>query len=198
MEEVFNDTFLTAFEELKTFEIGDNWNDIECEKVLLNWLSRIANNKFLKLAADSKKERKVLVDYRLEQLRENNSGKTFEREKYKQTYDKVKFDVFWNNLNAMSKEVLLICLDNGTLKEEINDHISDKEIELLKLKSDLGSCAVPKEMKKHLDKSEFKERNTGHLPDEALENLRTKYQVKSPAIRKAKQRALEGLRNCKI
>jgi len=198
MEEVFNDTFLTAFEKLKTFESCDDWDDIECEKVLLNWLSVIANNKLLRLADESKIEKKALVGYRLEQLRETKTGEIAERKTYKQTYDKLKFAAFWNNLNAMSREVLLTCLDNGTLKEELGDHVSDKEIELLKIKSDLGLCAVPKGMKNKLDKSEFKERNTDHLPDEALENLKTKYKVTSAAIRKAKQRALEGLRNCKI
>jgi DNA-directed RNA polymerase specialized sigma24 family protein len=198
MEEVFIDTFLTAFEKLKTFETGDDWDDIECEKVLLKWLSTIANNKFLKLADESKQEKKALVGYKVEQLRENKTGETSARKTYKQTYDKSKFDTFWNNLNPMSKEVLLTCLANGTLKDEAGDHISDKEIELLKIKSDLGSGAVPKELKKHLDKKVFKERNTDHLPDEALENLRAKYKVTSAAFRKAKQRALEGLRNCKI
>jgi len=198
MEEVFNDTFLTAFEKFKTFEYCDDWGDIECEKVLLNWLSVIANNKLLKLANESKMEKKALVGYKVEQLRETKNGEIAERKTYKQTYDKSRFDTFWNNLNAMSKEVLLTCLDNRTLKEELGEHISDKEIELLKIKSDLGLCAVPKEMKNKLDKSEFKERNTDHLPDEALEKLKAKYNKTSAAIRKAKQRALEGLRNCKI
>lgn len=198
MEEIFNDTFLAAFEEMETFKIGKDWSENECEKVLLNWLSVTANNKLLKLASESKKERKALIGYKDEQLRENKPGDTFERKPYKQTYDRAKFDAFWSKLNAMSREILITCLDNGTLKEEIGDHISDKEIELLKLKNDLDSCAVPKQMKKYFDTSEFKERNTDHLPDEALENLKTKYKVTSAAIRKAKQRALEGLRNCKL
>src|SRR5690606_8566865 len=105
----------------------------------------------------------------------------------KQTYDKAKFDAFWNKLNAMSKEILIACLEYGTLKEEVGDHISGKETELLKLKDDLGSCAVPKQVRKLMAQSEFKERNTDHLPDEVLENLKTKYNVTSAAIRKAKQ-----------
>lgn len=198
MEEVFNDTFLTAYEGLETFEMGDSWDDSECEKVILNWLSVIGNNKFLKLAGDRKKERKALTVYKDELIRENKPGITFEIKAYKQTYDKAKFDALWNKLNAMSKEILIACLEHGTLKEEVGDHISGEETELLKLKHDLGSCAVPKQVKKLMDQSEFKERNTDHLPDEVLENLRTKYNVTSGAIRKAKQRALEGLRNCKI
>lgn len=198
MEEVFNDTFITAFEDLDTFEMGDNWDDPECEKVILNWLSVIGNNKFLKLASDRKKERMALNGYRDEMHSENKPGITFERKVYKQTYDKAKFDAFWNKLNAMSKEILIACLEYGTLKEEVGDHISGKETELLKLKDDLGFCAVPKQVRKLMARSEFKERNTDHLPDEVLENLKTKYNVTSAAIRKAKQRALEGLRNCKI
>jgi hypothetical protein len=198
MEEVFNDTFIAAFEDLETFQMGNGWDDAECEKVILNWLSVIGNNKFLKLASDRKKERKALIGYRDEQFRENEPGVTFERKVYKPTYDKAKFDAFWNKLNPMSKEILIACLEYGTLKEEVGDHISGKEIELLKLKDDLGSCAVPKQAKNLMTQSEFKERNTDHLPDEVLEKLKTKYVVTSAAIRKAKQRALEGLRNCKI
>ncbi len=198
MEEVFNDTFLTAFEDIETFEMGGNWDDTECEKVILNWLSVIGNNKFLKLASDQKKERKALTDYGDELLRESRPGVTFERKAYKQTYDKAKFDALWNKLNAMSKEILIACLEYGTLKEEVGDHISGKETELLKLKDDLSSCAVPKQVRKLIAQSEFKERNTDHLPDKVLENLKTKYKVTSAAIRKAKQRALEDLRNCKI
>lgn len=198
MEETFNDTFLVAFEDLETFEVRDNWDEGECEKVILNWLSKIGNNKFLKLTKHWKKERKALIGYRDELHMENRPGITFERKEYKQTYDKAKFDAFWKKLNAMSKEILIACLEHGTLKEDVGTYISDKETELQKLKNDLGSCAVPKQLKAFLAQSEFKKRNTDHLPDEALEHLRTKYNVTSAAIRKAKQRALEGLRNCKI
>lgn len=199
MEEVFNDTFLTAFEEFKNFKIGDDWDNNECRKVLLNWLSKIANNKLLKFTRTTKNEKAELLKYKHFQLSENHSGEVAERGVYELTYDRAKFDKFWSNLNPMAKEIILICLENETLKEDVGHHISDHEVAIRKLKNDIDTCASPKKLSKHINNNgELNMRNTEHLPDETLEYLRLKYNVKSPAIRKAKQRALEGLRNCKI
>lgn len=198
MEEIFNETFVIAFEEMKAFKVGDEWDDFECQKVMLNWMSTIANNLLLKLAKSSKKEKRVLGIYKTIQNYDIVSGQDQERKKYKQTYDRVAFDTFWGKLSPMSKEILLKCAEMGTIKEEAGDYLPEKEIELLKLKNDLDSCALPKEVRKFVERDHFKERNTDHLPDDVLEYLESKYDVKRPAIRKAKQRALEGLRNCKI
>ncbi|HRJ29763.1 MAG TPA: hypothetical protein PLV21_03915 [Cyclobacteriaceae bacterium] len=197
-EEVFNDTFRIAFEKFKTFEVGENWDDEECRKVLLNWMSEIANNLLLKLARSDKKDKKNFNRYLVSRIYDDQLGDDLTRKSYKPTYDKVKFDKFWKSLNAMAKDILLICIENGTIKAEGGDHNSDKEIGLLKLKNETDGCATPKEVRKYLEQKQFKERNTDHLPDEALEALKAKYNVKPAAIRKAKQRALEGLRNCKI
>jgi DNA-directed RNA polymerase specialized sigma24 family protein len=198
MEEVFNDTFLVAFEELKSFQVGDAWDDSECQKVILNWMSVIANNLLLKVARSARKEMNALKVYKAELKYELISRKEEERKNHKQTYDRVKFAEFWNNLNPMSKEILLICIEQGTVKDEAGSYISDKEVDLLKVKNDLDSCALPSEVKKFMDKNDFKEKNTDHLTDDALNYLEAKYKVKRPSIRKAKQRALEGLRDCKI
>jgi hypothetical protein len=198
MEEVFSDTFIVAFKEIKTFEVGDEWDNQECQKVILNWMSKIANNLLLKLAKATKKEKGIFEIYRDVQRYDLNSGQELERKTYKQTYDKSKFDRFWEKLNPMSKEILLICADLGTIKAEGHGYLSDKHVELLKLKNNIDSSELPKEVKKFAKQDEFIERNTNHLPDEILEYLKLKYGVKRPAINKAKERALKGLRNCKI
>lgn len=198
MKEIFNDTFLIAFKEMKTFKMGDEWDDTECQKVILNWLSEIANNLLLKLSSSAKKEKGVLKIYKAIQSYDMVPGKDQERKTYKQTYDKVKFDAFWGKLNPMSKEILLTCAELDTINVEAGDYLSDKEVELLKLKNELSSYAHSKEVMGILKKGNFKEQNTNHLPDDVLEYLKSKYNVKAPTIRKAKQRALEGLRNCKI
>jgi hypothetical protein len=197
MKEIFNDTFLVAFKEMKTFKMGDGWDDTECQKVILNWMSEIANNLLLKLSRSTKKEKGILKIYKTIQSYDIVSGQELERKTYKQTYDKVKFDKFWGKLNPMAKEILLTCAELGTVNVEAGDYLSDREVELLTLKNELSSSAHPKEVKGLLAKGDYKEQNTNHLPDEVMEYLKSKYNVKPPAIRKAKQRALEGLRNCK-
>lgn len=198
IDEVFDDTFLIAFDEISTFEMGNGWGDDECQKVMLNWLSKIANNLLLKLTRSHKKEKKELKIYKNFNRYDLLSAPDQERKEYKQVYDKAAFDEFWAKLNPMSKEILLTCAELETIKEDTGDHISGEEIELLKIKNDLDSCAIPKQVKKIIGKDEFKKRNTDHLPDDVLDYLTTKYNVTPAAIRKAKQRALEGLRNCKI
>lgn len=198
IDEVFDDTFLVAFEEISNFEVGNGWDDEECQKVVLNWLSRISNNLLLKLTRSHKKEKKELKIYKEFNKYDLNSAPDSERKEYRQTYDKAAFDKFWEKLNPMSKEILLICAELGTINEDIGDHISDEEIELLKVRNDLDTSAIPREVEKRLSKGEFKKRNTDHLPDDVIDYLKKKYNKEKPdAFRKAKQRALEGLRKCK-
>ncbi|HBK87219.1 MAG TPA: hypothetical protein DDZ56_01110 [Cytophagales bacterium] len=196
-DEVFNETFVVAFVKIKEFEMGD-WGDDECEKVMLNWLSTIANNLLLKIARSVKKERRQLRDFKAIQKYDLVSKPEQARKTPQRTFDKIKFDQFWAGLNPLSKDILLACIDHGTISIEGRKYISENEIEMLTQKNMVDGCAVPKDLKKFVKAGEFKERNTDHLPDEILEELKTKYNVKAAAIRKAKQRALEGLRNCKI
>lgn len=197
-EEVFNDTFEIAFEELRNFEIGSNWDDRECERVILHWMGKIANNLLLQLTRKTKVERGVLKAYKGVHKFDLLSGSEQPRKSVKLTYDKEKLDKFWAKLNPMSKEILLACSELGTVRDESGEFLSDQELELLKLRNYLGSSAVPKELKKFIDKGNFEQSNTEHLPDDVQEYLMNKYKVKQAAIRKAKQRALEGLRNCKL
>ena len=198
MNEVFNDTFSIAFEEMKTFKVGDRWDNAECQNVILNWMSKIANNLLLKLARSTKKEKSALKIYVGVQSYDIVPGQDQGRKTYKQTYDKVKFDKFWERLSPMAREILLTCVELGTVKVEAGNYLSDQEVNLLKIKNDLDSCALPKEVKKFVKQDAFILRNTDHLPNDVLDYLKLKYDLTPAAIRKTKQRALEGLRNCKI
>ena len=167
-------------------------------KVILNWLSKIANNLLLKLLDSHKRDKDGFRDFVAIMKYDEQQDDEFPRDNYKAGYDRAKFDKFWNSLNPMSKEILIICINNGTIKDEGSSYVSEKELARLKLKNDTDGCATPKDVKEYIEQEQFIERNTYHLPDEALEILKSKYNVTASAIRKSKQRALEGLRNCKI
>lgn len=156
-DEVFHETFEIALRDIGKFELKNYWDEAECEKVMLFWMSGIANNLFLNYARNGKKEKDFLDDY-TEYLKAEDCDEDQGSKPDKRMFDKEKFDEMWGKLNPMSKEILLLCAGNGTLRNE----------------------------------------NTNHLPDEIINHITTKYGVKPPAIRKAKQRALEQLRKCKI
>lgn len=156
-DDIFQDSFLTAMDEIKEFEMKDEWDDAECEKVILFWLGKIANNKIMKRREEKKKEREFLDGYKYFLKSENRQGSIGKRV-FKETYDKEKFATVWEKLNPMSREIILFCAADDTLCEE----------------------------------------NTKHLPDDKITYLKEKYNVTAAAIRKAKQRALEVLKTCKL
>ena len=157
-DDVFQETFMTAMEEIKKFKMDDKWDDAECEKVILFWLAKIANHKLLKRKADEKKEQAILAgDYKYFLKVERKPGGVAKRN-YVPTYDKIKFDAVWEKLNPMSREIILLCAESETLCED----------------------------------------NKKHLPDDKTAYLKEKYKVKPAAIRKAKQRAIDTLKTCKL
>lgn len=198
MREIFNDTFRIALEDIKTFKLGEGWDEAECQKVILNWMSKISNNLLMKLTRVNREEVMALNVFYGIQRYDLASGQDLERKNPMQTYDKVKFDKFWEKLNPMSRDILLACADLGTIKEESGSYLSDNEIEFLKIKNETESCARSEKVSKAITASNHKERNTDHLPDDVLEYLKKEYNAKPATIRKAKQRALEGLRKCKL
>jgi DNA-directed RNA polymerase specialized sigma24 family protein len=197
MEEVFDDTFIIAFKALKTFKVGSGWDETECLKVVLNWMSKIANNLFLDLATGEQEKKEQLDKYSRSLAYDFNPGEDQKRSNPKETYDKPKFDAFWRGLNPMSQEILLLCIKHDTIQVESGTFISDEEAEFVKVINEIDTSAVPKKLNTMLKTGGFKEQNKDHLPEEALKYLESKYEVDRPAIRKAKQRALEGLRKCK-
>ena len=70
----------------------------------------------------------------------------------------------------MSKEILLICAELGTINEDIGDHISDEEIEPIKSQEWFDTKSVFPGWET-LYKEQFK-RNTDHLPDDVIDYLR--------------------------
>lgn len=156
-DDIFQETFLTAFDNLKKFKIKNEWQDAECEKVLLSWLSKIANNKALSLIKIRTKEDRDKVGYQEFWEIEQSEGETATR-MYEPTYDKDKLSAVWSKFNPMTIDIILACIKNDTIKNN----------------------------------------NTDHLPDNVVQAIVAKYKVTPAAIRKAKQRAIEALKTCKI
>jgi hypothetical protein len=195
--EIFQDTLQLVLGEIQSFKVKDTWTNEECYKVVMSWLAKIANNKFLKAADEFRQERVSNIKYTHSELPERQ-GDFHRRVKSIATYDKIKFDLFWGKLNEMSKEILFFCIEEGTIKEINSQYISQEEVNLLKFKNEVGDCAKPEELSKFIEADGVDERNKDHLSDETMDYLTSKYGVKPPAVRKAKERALNGLRNCKI
>jgi DNA-directed RNA polymerase specialized sigma24 family protein len=197
VDEIFQDTFMVAFEELKKFKIDQNWDESICERVILAWLGKIANNLFLNAARAWKKEKGAATSFRAHELLENIGSEFFTRVSKRPTYDKAKFERFWAKQSEMTKEILICCIKYGTIMDEANVFLSDEEVELQKLKNDMDNLSKSKKVQKFI-KSGLTNKNTDHLPDEMMSELTARYNVTSGAIRKAKERGLKGLRKCKI
>ncbi len=192
------DTFEAFFDRVSEFKLGEDWDDEECQKVILFWMAETANRKFLFLARRSAQDKKDFNEYKWDRKHDLHDGQYSERKNLNLTYDKSKLDEFWKKLSPMSQDIIMACVEYGTIQNKTSKFISNEEVRILKLKNDIDSCAPPKELRKNVKHDTFVERNTDHLPDEVIEYLTKTYNVKPPAIRKAKQRALEGLEKCKI
>jgi hypothetical protein len=142
-EDVFQDTFIIANEEIKGFQINENWTETECEKVLLFWLAKIANNLILKHYKTEKKEEKDLQAYKLFLKLENRKGTIGKRE-YKPTYDRSKFDKVWEKIPLMAKEMLFASLEYDTLGEDNKKHIPDEVIKSLTTRFSVTSATLRK------------------------------------------------------
>ncbi|MBS1737481.1 MAG: hypothetical protein JSS98_12860 [Bacteroidetes bacterium] len=142
-DDVLQETFITALAQVKTFDMKDHWDDKECKKVLLFWLSEIANRKLLKQKAVESKEKEYLNNYLYHVLSENSNGSIGKR-KYKPTYDRTKFDEVWSKMNQMSKDILFLCLEHETLSEENSAHLPSDEISKLIKKYGVSKAAIRK------------------------------------------------------
>lgn len=142
-EDVFQDTFIIANEEIKEFSINESWSETECEKVLLFWLGKIANNLILKHCKSEKKERENLQAYKLFLKLENRKGTIGKRE-YKPTYDRSKFEEVWEKIPPVAKEMLFASLEYETLGEENKKHIPDEVIKSLTTRFSVTSATLRK------------------------------------------------------
>jgi DNA-directed RNA polymerase specialized sigma24 family protein len=149
-DDVFQETFLTAFDEIKTFEMKDHWDDQECEKVVLFWLGQITNRKLLKQRKADTVEKENLKNYLYHVISENSIGSVAKR-KYEPTYDKVKFGEVWAKMNRMSKEILFLCLEHGTLSESNSAHLPDDVINDLIQKYSVTKSAIRQAKHRALD-----------------------------------------------
>jgi DNA-directed RNA polymerase specialized sigma24 family protein len=142
-DDIYQETFITALEELKRFKLQNHWEDHECEKVLLFWLGRIANNKILNLLKDNKRGRKAVEEFQRMMDIENSEGDTISR-KIPPSYEKCKFDKVWSGFNPMTKEIILACLAYDTIRDGNTSHLPDEEIEAITKKYNVKPAAVRK------------------------------------------------------
>jgi DNA-directed RNA polymerase specialized sigma24 family protein len=143
-DDVFQDTFITALEQIKDFEMDKSWDDPNCERVVLDWLSKIANNKLLKRIDEEKKQRTVLNgDYKYFLKVERSAGEIAKRN-YAPTYDKTKLDVVWEKLSPMAREIILLCAKHETLCEDNTKHLPDEDIAHLIEKYGVTKAALRK------------------------------------------------------
>ena len=142
-DDIFQESFITAFEKIKSFEIKAEWDDVECEKVLLFWLASIANNKILKRIANQKKEKEQLDGYEYFLQTEHASGEVAKR-KYEATFDQEKFGTAWQKLSDMSREIIIMCAQYDTLDEDNSKHLPDEAISYLTKRYNVKSAAVRK------------------------------------------------------
>lgn len=132
-DDIFQDTVIKAFEKVKGFRVNRDWSDKECKKVVLHWLGEIANNLLLKKRKTEADDKTNLDQYFYERradLRQGSIGKT----KYKPTYDRGKFDLTWKKLSPMARDILILCMEHGTIgkpDEENTRHLPDSVIKEL-------------------------------------------------------------------
>ncbi|MCH8903804.1 MAG: sigma-70 family RNA polymerase sigma factor [Bacteroidetes bacterium] len=142
-DDIFKDTWIVAMDKIVKFKVDEKWNDDECEKVILFWFGKIANNLLLKLYNTEKKEKEELVGYKHFLESENSKGAIAQR-RYKPTYDRVKIQKVMTKLNPMAKEVLFASLKHGTLKEENKNHMPDAVLKQLTDKYKVTPSALRK------------------------------------------------------
>lgn len=143
VDDIFQDTFIIAIRQIKEFKLDKNWADQECEKMLLYWLSRIANNLLLNHCKEEKEKKEHLNQYKEFLKSERRPGQIGKR-KYEPTYDSIKFQEVWKNLPTMAIEILFASLSQGTLDEENQKHNSDEIIKTLSEKYNVTPNALRK------------------------------------------------------
>lgn len=141
IEDLHQDCFLLIFEKVKGFEIQQNWDEKECRKVFLYWMAQFANNLILKAWRKEKKEKKEFDKF-IEHLVSDSKSGYVGRYNYKPTYNKEMYDSVWNNMNAMSKEIVLTCTDLEMFKEDGPKHLSKEFRKYLREKYNLTDAAI--------------------------------------------------------
>lgn len=130
IKDVLQDTFKIAFEKIDKFKWEETWSDKECEKVLLFWLSKIANNILLTECKEYKEEKEALEGYK-EHIQIENSDGAIGKRNFNPPYDKGKLDEVITKLSPMAKEMLSACLEHDTLQLGNTKHLPDSVIDNL-------------------------------------------------------------------
>jgi DNA-directed RNA polymerase specialized sigma24 family protein len=140
-DDVFQETFITVFSKINKFKTKSSWNEKEYEKVILFWMSEIANRKLLKQIKFADNENDEIEKYLYFKDSEESAG-TVGKLYYKPTYDRNKFDKIWEKMNPMSKELLLLCIEYGTITDDNSKHLPDNIIANLRNKYNVSAAAL--------------------------------------------------------
>ncbi len=140
-DDVFQETFITAFDKIKKFKTRSLWNEKEYEKVILFWMGEIANRKLLKRIKYEEDENNEIEKYLYFKASEESAASVGKRS-YKPTYDRNKFGRIWEKMNPMSKELLLLCIDYETITDDNSKHLPDNIIANLRNKYNVSAAAL--------------------------------------------------------
>lgn len=121
-DDIFQDSRLIILEKIKGFKINPQWDENECEKVLLFWMAEFPNNLLLKKQKDDKIEKQKFEKYIHHHISESRLG-SIGKHTYSQTYDRVKFDKLWGNFNPMTREIIMFCVGNDMFESDGPKHI---------------------------------------------------------------------------
>lgn len=121
-EDLFQESLILIFEKVREFECKPAWDETECEKVFLFWMSKFANYMLLNQWKKEKKERIDFDKYKQHCIDDNTPG-SIGKYNHKPTYDKVKFDQLWNKFSPMAREIVLACAGKDMFEEDGPKHL---------------------------------------------------------------------------
>jgi hypothetical protein len=139
--DIFQRSFIQGFERIQTFKTKSEWGEVECKKVVLFWLARIANNFMLTDLKTAKEESQQLEGFAIFLESETNEG-DIAKGYFKPTYDRATFDMIWAKLSPMAKEVLIACLDADTLEEDNTRHLPEEVLTKIATKYGVTKSAL--------------------------------------------------------
>lgn len=132
-DDLFQSSFLTAFENLNSFRYDYNWDDEKCEKEFLFWINEIVNNHFVTTKEEKLLAKRNLPQYRKHTISENTAGKVFSIST-KINFDRIALKKAVDSFNPMVAEIMMLCLTYRKLNEEHQKHFPDDVLAYLRHK----------------------------------------------------------------
>lgn len=107
-EEIYQETFISAFEQIKSVRFDETWSDEIATKKITGWLCRIAKNKMMDYIQGRTTEKEQFESYKEFVILKLDKGKTFTRE-VKVNYDKIKIENVFKSFKPIQMDVALLC-----------------------------------------------------------------------------------------